>query len=193
LLSAPSPWVCCCSPQQTDRPGLAIRSAVIDSSCVIALDALDLLPQLAVMFSRLLLPKAVRAELYRRRRMKDRLRALLSREAFLQPCDDYDQGVVDVLLTRGVLRGKKDRGETEAVVQAQMLGALVLIDERKGRKLAAQYALECHGTIWILRRLHDLDLIPVDKLAEYVRHLRKRGIRLPLREVNELLREIGAD
>lgn len=57
---------------------------MIDASCVIALDALNLLPQLTLLFGRLLLPKAVRAELYRRRLTKDRVKALLREYAFVR-------------------------------------------------------------------------------------------------------------
>jgi hypothetical protein len=39
----------------------------IDASCVIILDHLNLLPQMSFLFSRVLVPKAVRTELFRRR------------------------------------------------------------------------------------------------------------------------------
>lgn len=57
---------------------------VIDTSCVIALDRLNLLPQLTLLFAQLLIPKAVRAELFRRRHTKDRMRALLREYAFMR-------------------------------------------------------------------------------------------------------------
>lgn len=129
--------------------------STIDTSCVIALDAIDLIPLLSFLFSRVWLPKAVRAELFRRRRTKDRLRALLDAYDFLQNCDEYDHGAVDVLLLEWTGQGKKDRGEAEAIVQAAVLGATVVIDKRRGRRLAANFQLKCHGTIWILRRFYD--------------------------------------
>lgn len=48
----------------------------IDSSCVIALHHLGLLPQLSMLFSTVLIPKAVREELSKRRLSKDHLRFL---------------------------------------------------------------------------------------------------------------------
>jgi len=85
----------------------------IDSSCVIALDHLDLLPKLTFLFVRVLVPKAVRDDLFKRRSTKDRLQSLFDAYAFFQRCDDYDKGTVDFLLTeRARARtGKKDRGE----------------------------------------------------------------------------------
>ncbi|MGH9721989.1 MAG: hypothetical protein ACRD8O_17415, partial [Bryobacteraceae bacterium] len=69
-----------------------LRQAAIDTSCVIALDTLDLLPQLSLLFSRVLLSKGVRTELFRRRATKHRVSALLNDYAFLERCDDYDKG-----------------------------------------------------------------------------------------------------
>lgn len=168
--------------------------AVIDSSCVIALDALNLLPKLTWLFGQLLLPKAVRVELNRRRSTKDRLR-MLQREyaSFLVPCDKYDQGSVDILLTGRNRPGRKDRGEAEAVVQAAAEGATVIIDDRRGRKLAEQYALKYHGTIWILEQLHLLNLISAHTLRQYLKQLRSQRIRFPLQAADELLQRLGQE
>lgn len=64
----------------------------IDASVVIALDHLNLLPQLSLLFFEGPLAKAVRTELFRRRITKDRLRSILESYAFLEHCHDYDQG-----------------------------------------------------------------------------------------------------
>src|SRR3954453_18152530 len=90
----------------------------IDSSCVIALDNLNLMPQLSFLFSRVLIPKAVREDLYKRRTTKDRIESLLSSYAFLARCDEYDRGTVSLLLAERARKGMRDRGEAEAVVQA---------------------------------------------------------------------------
>jgi predicted nucleic acid-binding protein len=118
----------------------------IDSSCVIALDHLDLLPQLSLLFSRVLVPKAVREELFKRRITKNRLQVLLDTYAFLERCDGYEKGTVDVLLVERTLQGRRDRGEAEAVVQASEFGATVLVDDPWGRELAARDGLDPHGT-----------------------------------------------
>ena len=73
------------------------RPAVIDSSCVIAIDAIDSLPLLSLLFSELWIPRAVRDDLFRRRMTKDRIKAALKTYAFVQPCNEYDQAAVDVL------------------------------------------------------------------------------------------------
>jgi predicted nucleic acid-binding protein len=131
----------------------------IDSSCVIALDHLDLLPQLSLLFSRVLIPKAVREDLFKRRSTKDRLQVLFASYAFLERCDDYDKGTVDFLLAERTRQGMQDRGEVEAVVQAAQQGAVVIVDDRWGRELAASYHLEYHGTLWVLKRFYELGLL----------------------------------
>src|SRR6266702_5806529 len=114
----------------------------IDTSCVIALDHLDLMPKLSFLFSRVLIPKAVRSDLFRRRSTKNRVRALFRAYAFVKPCDDYDKAAVDILLAERTREGTEDRGEAEAVVQAAQVGAMVIVDDQWGRELAGQYDLD---------------------------------------------------
>jgi predicted nucleic acid-binding protein len=163
----------------------------MDASSVIALDHLDLLPQLSFLFSRVLLPKAVRTELFRRRATKDRLRALLDSYAFVECCDDYDKGAVDVLLIEHARHGGEDRGETEAVVQAAKFGAIVVVDDLWGRDLAARFGRDVHGTFWVLRRFFELGLANSAVTRKHFVKLLRRGTRLPKAAVNEFLVEIG--
>jgi predicted nucleic acid-binding protein len=166
-------------------------SCTIDSSCVIALDHLDLLPYLSLLFSRVLVPKAVREDLFKRRETKDRVKSLFAEYAFLQRCDDYEKGTVEFLLAERVGKGIKDRGEVEAVVQASQFGAAVIVDDPWGRKLAEQYSLDRHGTVWVLERFYNLGLISGSTLRSDFAALLHRGIRLPRKAINELLERIG--
>jgi predicted nucleic acid-binding protein len=163
----------------------------IDSSCVIALDHLDLLPQLSLLFSRVLVPKAVREELFKRRITKNRLQVLLDTYAFLERCDGYEKGTVDVLLVERTLQGRRDRGEAEAVVQASEFGATVLVDDPWGRELAARDGLDPHGTVWVLQRFNELGLITTPALRISFSMLRNRGTRLPWEIVDALLLRLG--
>jgi predicted nucleic acid-binding protein len=167
--------------------------AVIDASCVIALDAISVFPLLAFVFSRVLIPKAVRVELFRRRRTKDRIKFAIRSYQFVQPCDDYDPAVADVFLAERTISGKKDRGEAEAVAQAATLGPVAIIDDRWGRKLASLNSLECHGTIWILERLYELRLTTDAGLRRDFLVPLKQRIRIPIRTANELLQRIGQE
>jgi predicted nucleic acid-binding protein len=163
----------------------------IDSSCVIALDHLGLLPQLSLLFARVLVPKAVREELLKRRATKDRLQLFFNTYAFLERCDGYEKGTIDFLLAERIRQGMKDHGEIEAVVQASQLGATVIVDDRWGRRLAARYDLVHHGTFWILKRFYELQLMSAPALRVSLRKLRDRGTRLPWKTVDAYLLEIG--
>lgn len=163
----------------------------IDTSCVIALDLVDLLPKLSFLFSAVLIPRAVRSELFRRRRTKDRIQALLRDYSFLQPCDEYDRGAADVLLVERAHQGVADRGETEAAVQAAAVGAAVVVDDPWGRTLAGRFGLDCHGSIWILRRLFQLGLISGQEVRSCCSRLIDSGIRLPAEGVARLLADSG--
>ena len=162
--------------------------ATIDTSSLIALDLLDLIPLTANLFSRILLPKFVRHELFRRRRTKDRLQRMLNEYGFIERCDDYDRSVVEFLVAG---RRNRDRGEAETVVQATPLNATVIVDDLWGRELAASYRLEPYGTVWMLRRLHELGFIDAPGVRNHFVSLRRNRIRLPLAAVNELLADVG--
>src|SRR6266704_3642623 len=141
----------------SSRPRIAVDRmrelrCTLDSSCVIALEHLNLLPQLSFLFSRVLVPKAVRMDLFKRRGTKDRIRSLFDTYAFFQRCDGYETGAVDFLLAERARQGMRDRGEVEAVVQASQFGAAVIVDVPWGRDLAARDNLDFHGTIWVLQR-----------------------------------------
>jgi predicted nucleic acid-binding protein len=169
------------------------RRCTIDSSCLIALDHLDLVPRLSILFSIVLVPKAVREDLFKRRATKDRLRFLFSAYAFFQRCDGYDQGTVDFLLAERARQGAQDRGEVEAVVQASQFGATVIVDDPWGRELAARDDLEFHGTLWVLQRFHELALLSSTTLRDCFVSLHRRGIRMPWEIVNALLTQIGQE
>ena len=168
-----------------------MRPCTIDTSCLIALDTLGLVPKLSWLFSRVLIPNAVRKELFRRRRMKDRLKKMLDSYAFLEPCNDYDQGAVDVLLIERTGQIRRDRGEAEAIVQATSVGAMVIVDDADGRELAARHALTYHGMLWVLEKLFDFRLLSACDLREGVVKLRQEGVWLPQSAIDSLLRRIG--
>lgn len=165
----------------------------IDSSCVIALDHLDLLSQLSLLFYKVLIPKAVREDLFKRRATKDRLRALFRNYAFLEPCDEYDPGAVEFLLAERAREGRKDRGEVEAVMQASQIGAAVIVDDRWGRELAARADLDYHGTFWVMNKFYELGLLSAPALRNHFLALKQRGFRLPWGEVDALLMRIGQE
>jgi predicted nucleic acid-binding protein len=167
---------------------MVLPRCTIDSSCVIALDHLDLVPNLTFLFSQVLVPKAVREDLFKRRMTKKRVQFLFGRYDFFMRCDAYDKASVDILLAD---QGRRDRGEAEAVMQASQEGATVIVDDRWGRKLAAQHSLDYRGTIWVLYRFYELKLMSSSDLRTAFAKLRRYGIWLPWKRVNAILLDLG--
>jgi predicted nucleic acid-binding protein len=164
----------------------------IDSSCVIALDHVNLLDdKLSWLFSEILIPKAVRDDLFKRRNTKNRIKALFAKYHFIQPCDAYDKGAVDILLLDQTREGKEDRGEAETVVQASQFGATVIVDDSWGKTLAERHGLVQHGTFWILKQFLELELISTATFRDSLVALHKRRIWFPWDVVNESLIKIG--
>lgn len=163
----------------------------LDSSCLIALDHLNLISQLSFVFSNVLVPKGVREEVFKRRGTKDRVQLLFNTYNFFQRRDAYDRGTISFLLAERSRLGMRDRGEVEAVVQASEVGATVLVDDSWGRQLAERYALESHGTLWTLQRFYGLALLSAVELRDCFVSLKLRAIRLPWETVDEFLLTIG--
>jgi predicted nucleic acid-binding protein len=135
----------------------------------------------------------VREDIFKRRSTKNRLQGLFASYAFLERCDEYDKGAVDLLLVERARKGMQDRGEVEAVVQAAQQGAVVIVDDPWGRELAARDDLEYHGTFWVLKRFYELGLLSARDLRSGFVELLQRRTRLPWETVNRFLAEIGQE
>jgi predicted nucleic acid-binding protein len=130
----------------------------------------------------------VREEYAKKPRSRTQL-ALLRRElAPYRYCNVADEISVRLLLAEETVRKKprQDEGEAEAIVQASQIGApVVIIDEKRARRWAEARGLQCRGTLWILERLREQDLIGA--LRPLFTVLDREQIRLPPPEVRRLL------
>lgn len=163
----------------------------IDSSCLVALEHLDLIPQLSWVFDIVLVPRAVREELFRRPETEERLKRLFANFTFFQPCDEYEAGAVEFMLSERQREGTRDRGEAEAVIQAVQCGAMVIVDDKWGRELARTNRLETHGTIWVLQTFHELGLVTGEEVHGHFVRLKARGLYQPWKLIDEFLVRIG--
>ena len=100
---------------------------------------------------------------------------------------------MEFLLAERKRLGAQDRGEVEAVVQAAEVGAQVIVDDSWGRVLAERDRLDVHGTVWVLTRFHELQLLSPAILRADFASLKERGFRLPWKDVNETLTRIGEE
>ena len=76
-------------------------------------------------------------------------------------------------------------------MQASQFGAVVIVDDPAGRELASSDDLEFQGTLWVLQRFHELNLLASAALWECFVSLCLCGTRLPCETVNALLSQIG--
>lgn len=125
-----------------------MRIAVVDTSPLINLTHLDLARDLALFFDRVYVPRAVQEELNKKGRFRNRLSKLYGGGFFMR-CMTVDTFNVQLL------QAELDRGEAEALIQAQEKQALYFIgDERRARNIAARMGRRAVGTLRLLARLH---------------------------------------
>ena len=114
------------------------------SSPLTSLAAIGQLGLLERLYSRVLIPSAVAEEL----RFGEKLKAhppFLAITPWIEVHEVLDHFAVEELL------GRLDLGEAEAIVLAREQGAgLLLMDEKPGRKVAAENHLETIGVLGIL-------------------------------------------
>jgi predicted nucleic acid-binding protein len=168
---------------------MAERIATIDTSVLLSLQCTGMIGAVSVLFTRLLVPVAVRRELEAdEARNYAALRALDEYQIF-DSCDDYDLASVEFLLQERRYRGVgRDQGEAEAVAQASQRSAqMVLVDDAQGRNWAKGMALEFHGTLWIFEQLRALEY--VTNLRPHFEKLLRNHRRQPRGVMNESLRK----
>lgn len=122
-----------------------MTDVVTNSSCSIGLEQIQRLELLSQVFSSIVIPEAVQQEIG-------------FRAAFLNVQVVQNQNLVASLKTQ------VDDGEAEAIALAQEISALYLVlDDGKARKLAKQLGLQVIGTVGVLLRAKQLQVIPAVK------------------------------
>ena len=81
-----------------------------------------------------------------------------------------------------------DDGESEAIILADELKSdILVIDERKGRKVAQKLGITITGTIGILIQAHDEKIISTEDIKIYLEQLKNSSIRLSESLIQEAL------
>jgi len=120
---------------------------VADTGPLIALSIMDLLPQLHELFAEVYVPNAVVDEC-----LHD-----LTKTKSTAIKNALDQGYIKQKKVENteycrLLAQILDQGEAEAIGLAIELGAIALIDEKAGRKVAQREAVTCIGSLYVLVR-----------------------------------------
>jgi len=128
--------------------------AVFNSSPLIFLSKLNIIKQAFDLFSEVIIPVYVREEILRKEDItQDKLKALVSLA--------HVSGVeVKNLRMVNALYRKLGRGESETIVVAMEQSAdFVILDDHVARVQASRIGLNVKGTLGIIRRLMELDII----------------------------------
>lgn len=161
-----------------DRP----RLVVVNSTPVIALALISELVLLKKLYERVLIPPAVQAEVLAGGMTGVGINQLQQAD-WIQLRPLQDPGRADLL-------SDLDRGEAEVIALAQELKAdLVVIDERLGRRHARRLGLALTGTLGVLLKAKERQL--VGELKPLIDQLGQRGIRLGDDVVAEVLKLAG--
>jgi predicted nucleic acid-binding protein len=143
-----------------------MKVVIADASCLILLSNLDQLDTLGKLYGDIWITEQVRAE-YR-----------LPLPPFISIHNPTDRPRLDTLLNT------LDAGEASSIALAiENPGCRIIIDEKKGRRVALQLGLDLTGTLGVLTEAAKRHLIAID--AKLVVRLEKQGFRLS----NELKEE----
>ena len=83
------------------------------------------------------------------------------------------------------------KGEQESIELAMKLDIQdILMDDGKGRKIARLYNLQPKGTIWVLSKGFELDLISKEDLKNSIMELIKCGFRIREEILVEILKDL---
>lgn len=117
---------------------------------LLAIDHIQLLPNL---YTRIIIPAGVQAELMRVESRRPRILALLSEE-WIEIREITNLGLFNKLITQ------LDKGESEAITLGVEISAdLVLMDETKGRSVAKSYGLQVTGLLGVIIEAKKKNLI----------------------------------
>lgn len=138
------------------------RSAVIDTSCLIYLWKLGLLQKLVISYKIIYIPKYVKEEFRRKGKIKRRFYEFLQEyKTFLEVCEVGN--FIDVQLLYDKRRNpdaRIQRGEAETIIQARERGiSEVIINDKKGEKIARQHTLSVKNIFDILEELQKNGII----------------------------------
>lgn len=152
---------------------------VSDAGPLISLGRADLIGVLRALFAEVLVPEAVVRECLARPGNVDALR--IGRA--------LDQGLLHSCQTPPQELPGLGPGESAAILHAAAIGATVLMDERAGRARARELGLQVTGTLGVLVRARQLQI--VGPLAPVLAALRASGQRLDDALVRHALATVG--
>ena len=155
---------------------------VADTTPLIVLGRLGLLDDIAELLGTLYVTSGVVQECTANKKLPGAMKIASSLERnIITVNNNFDSAIVEEL--------NLDRGESEAIALALTLQCPLLIDERKGRRVATDMGLDIlgTGTALVIAKNHGV----IDSVALQLRQLDDMGIYLSARVKSQILSKAG--
>lgn len=149
-------------------------TVISDTTPIISLIKINHLDLLEKLFGEVLIPEAVYRELTTNALFENEA-IIVKASAFLKTSAVQNRKSLQLLQAASGL----DDGESEAIILADELKSDVLImDERKGRKVAQKLGIKITGTVGVLLQAYSETMISSDEIKAYLDRLKNSNIRL---------------
>ena len=158
-------------------------TVISDTTPIISLIKINRLDLLKKLFGEILIPEAVYRELTTNVTFKNEA-DIVKNSDFLKTSSVQNRKALEILQASSGL----DDGESEAIILADELNSdALIIDERKGRKVAQKLGIRITGTVGVLLQAHNENMITTDEIKQYLEQLRNSNIRLSDSLIQETL------
>ncbi len=156
-------------------------SVVSDTSTLIVISHLQRLDLLANLFDRIILPSRVAVEIAEKENAVSK--AIAASDLF-KTRTATDENLL------AMLDGILDRGEAEALTLAKELDCILLIDEKKGRKIALGMNLKIAGFLGILLLNHRQGKLNANEVRQLLDKAKSLHFRLSAKLERQFLEEL---
>lgn len=147
---------------------------ISDTTPIISLIKINRLDLLEKLFEEVLIPEAVYRELTTNALFENEAK-IVKTSSFLKTSSVQNRKSLQLLQAVSGL----DDGESEAIILADELKSDVLImDERKGRKVAEKLGIKITSTVGVLLQSYSENMISSDEIKTYLDQLKNSNIRL---------------
>ena len=156
---------------------------ISDTTPIVSLIKISRIDLLEKLFGEVCIPEAVFRELTTNTVFESEAE-IVKNSPFLKTTPVKNRKSLEILQAASGL----DDGESEAIILADELKSdILVIDERKGRKVAQKLGITITGTIGILIQAHDEKIISTEDIKIYLEQLRNSNIRLSESLIQEAL------
>ena len=156
---------------------------ISDTTPIVSLIKISRIDLLEKLFGEVCIPEAVFRELTTNTIFESEAE-VVKNSPFLKTIPVKNRKSLEILQAASGL----DDGESEAIILADELKSdILVIDERKGRKVAQKLGITITGTIGILIQAHDEKIISTEDIKNYLEQLRNSNIRLSDSLIQEAL------